>query len=96
MNFRYTDDVNGTCLRGYVRTTYSNLLKAFGSPNIGRGDKTTAEWGLKFEDGTVATIYDWKEPLTPTEEYFWHVGGFNNRAVHRVCAVLGTMPEKYF
>jgi translation initiation factor IF-1 len=24
------------------------------------GDKVTIEWGIRFEDGTIATIYDWK------------------------------------
>ena len=96
MNFKHTNNIAGTCLRGYVRTTYEKLLEVFDVPNIGAGDKTNAEWGLRFEDGTVATIYDYKEPYVPTSEYDWHIGGINNRAVHRVCAALGTLPTRYF
>lgn len=96
MNFKYSTNTAGTCLRGYVRTTYADLIKAFGAPNIGSGDKVNSEWGLKFEDGTLATVYDYKEPMTPVQEYDWHIGGLSPKAVHRVCAALGTMPTRYF
>ncbi len=65
---------NGTSLQGYVRTTYAQLVALFGE-GVGAGDKTTAEWILEFDDGTVATIYDWKELETPMGPYNWHVGG---------------------
>ena len=67
-------DCNMTSLQGYVTTTYDTLVELFGEPMRG-GDKTTAEWVLKFSDGTVATIYDWKEYNTPMGLYDWHVGG---------------------
>jgi hypothetical protein len=59
------------------------LIEVFGEPESG-GDKTTVEWCLAFEDGTVATIYDWKEYDTPTGLYHWHIGGRSNLAVARV------------
>ena len=68
---------NGTSLRGYVKTTYTDLVAIFGEPQRG-GDKTTAEWVVTFgrgKDKVVATIYDWKEYDTPMGEYNWHVGG---------------------
>jgi DNA-binding ferritin-like protein len=43
---------------------------------------------LEFEDGTVATIYDWKEYQTPMGLYHWHIGGRNNLAVHRVISTF--------
>jgi len=39
---------------------------------------------LAFEDGTVATIYDWKEYETPMGLYHWHIGGMSKLAVARV------------
>ena len=39
---------------------------------------------LRFEDGTVATIYDWKEDETPLGDYDWHIGGKTPRAFDRV------------
>ena len=83
MKFTNDADRNGTHLQGYVQAYYHQLVEVFGEPE-GGGDKTTAEWALEFEDGTVATIYDWKEYETPMGLYHWHIGGRNNLAVDRV------------
>jgi hypothetical protein len=82
MKFTQADwtEANMTSLQGYMRATYNQLVSRFGEPD-GGGDKTTVEWVLKFEDGTVATIYDWKECSTPMYEYDWHIGGKSKRAV---------------
>ena len=89
MKFTKTDwtEANGTHLQGNVYATYDQLVARFGEPE-GGGDKTTVEWVLKFEDGTVATIYDWKEYETPTYMYDWHIGGRNKTAVARVQQAL--------
>lgn len=85
---KFTTYANGTgsSLQGYITTTYDRLTRVFGQP-VG-GDKTTAEWAIQFKDGTVATIYDWKEFSTPVGQYRWHIGGQNNRAVELVTATL--------
>ena len=89
MKFTQTDwtEANGTSLQGYVTAYYHELVEVFGEPE-GGGDKTTVEWALKFADGTVATIYDWKEYETPMGQYRWHIGGHNKRAVHAVISTL--------
>jgi hypothetical protein len=78
-----TSEIDGTHLVGYVETTFDELKKTFGEPHwLDSGDgKTTAEWAFKFFDGTIATIYDWKEPETPLGKYEWHIGGKDQRAV---------------
>ena len=85
MKFTSADwqEVNGTSLQGYITATYDQLVERFGQPE-GGGDKTTVEWCLKIADGTVATIYDWKEYQTPTDLYRWHIGGRNSRSVNLV------------
>ena len=75
---------SGSCLQGYIKTTYDELVNVFGEPTTFQGDKITAEWIIKFSDGTVATIYDWKLSETPMGVYDWHIGGFNQRAVELV------------
>ena len=75
---------SGTSYMGSVKTTYNRLVEIFGEPHLRDGDKTTAEWVLEFQDGTIATIYDWKLSETPTYEYNWHVGGFSKDAVDKV------------
>jgi hypothetical protein len=89
MKFTQTDwtEANGTHLQGYVRAYYHELVEVFGAPE-GGGDKTTVEWALKFEDGTVATIYDWKEYETPMASYDWHIGGKSKQAVHAVTSTF--------
>lgn len=90
MNFT-TENVNanGTWLQGYMEATRREIEFAFGEPCFeGEGDKTTTEWELLFEDGTVATIYDWKryEMGAPEmdERTTWNIGGKTIAAVDRV------------
>ena len=80
-------EANGTSLQGYITATYDQLVARFGQPD-GGGDKTTVEWVLAFADGTIATIYDWKEYETPMGLYRWHIGGVNKTAVTRVTQSL--------
>ena len=89
MKFTQTDwtEANGTHLQGYIRAYYHELVEVFGAPE-GGGDKTTVEWALKFEDGTVATIYDWKEYETPMGSYDWHIGGKSKQAVRAVTSTF--------
>ena len=77
------DDVDMTGLVGYVNTTYADLVEAFGKPLSGSGDgKVNSEWIIKFANGEVATIYDWKEyrSISETEKISWHIGG-NSRSI---------------
>jgi hypothetical protein len=83
MKFTKNADTNGTYLQGYLLARFEDLEAVFGE-SAGAGDKTTQEWSLQFEDGTVATIYDWKEYTTPCGLYEWHVGGASSQALIRV------------
>jgi hypothetical protein len=86
-----TNIANGTCLQGYIRANYNDLVRVFGEPNNGDGGyKVQAEWNLKFSDGTVATIYDWKEDRSPKYVRDWHIGGFNKKAVDLVHKAFDT------
>jgi hypothetical protein len=83
-------DINGTHLQGYVHLKYEQLVAAFGQPTEADGYKVDAEWGLRFDDGEIVTIYNWKngknycgpDGLRPEEITEWHVGGHNARASH--------------
>lgn len=96
MKFTKTKPINGTSLKGYIVTTYDDLVRVFGPPSFGPNsdlDKVTCEWNLKFRDGTIATIYDWKELYTPMFEHRWHVGGLNHAAVDRVHEAMSKETE---
>ena len=87
MKFTKDANVNMTSLKGEVLTTFSELCEVFGQPDQGPNadmDKVTCEWALKFADGTIATIYDWKTGSTPFGQYEWHIGGHDYTAVERV------------
>jgi len=81
---------NLTCLQGYITTEYDTLVEKLGEPILGAsGDgKVSAEWIIKFGDGQVATIYDYKEPSTPKDTYDWHIGGNNRQVVKRIEEIL--------
>jgi len=97
LKFSKTAKTNGTGLKGYVTTTYAQLVKVFGLPNYGPNDlgrdKVTCEWKLTFADGTIATIYDWKLESTPMGVYDWHIGGVSGDACLRVADALNTVLE---
>lgn len=72
--------LSGTSYHGHVvKTTYNNLIKAFGAPQYQFGDKSNADWHLESK-GVVFSIYDWKEALIPSQypdmEFEWHIGAF--------------------
>lgn len=82
-------DVNMTGFLGEVNTTYARLVELFGQPLSGSGDgKVNSEWIIKFANGEVATIYDWKMPETPTDDYDWHIGGHKRWVVAQVAALV--------
>lgn len=93
MQFTKNADVNMTYLQGEVLTTYGDLVRVLGEPDIGPngdpGEKVTCKWCLQFEDGTIATVYDWKtHGRTPRGTYDWHIGGHSKKAVDRVMEIL--------
>lgn len=75
------DKAYGTSLQGYVKTTFAVLVALMGEPHCINGDKTTAEWGWKLENGQSLTVYDWKRGATPEGLYNWHIGGHSQAAL---------------
>ena len=87
MKFTNKANINMTGLKGEFPITFSELVEIFGAPDYGPNcdlDKTTCEWRLQFEDGTIASIYDYKVGYTPMGEYEWHIGGHDTKAYTHV------------
>lgn len=84
-------------LRGYVNANFWDLVEKFGEPTYNESfgeDKVDVEWCIEFDDGTIATIYNWKDydggqRCRSDVNYRWHIGGFSNQAVDAVQAVVG-------
>ena len=87
-------NTNGTHLQGYINCSYDEITSAFGYPlsTDYLDSKTDAEWDIEFDDGTVATIYNYKngksylgaEGLNLCDMKQWNVGGHDKSAVNRV------------
>lgn len=94
---------NGTSLQGYISATFDELVNTFGEPGKGDEYKTDAEWIIEFDDGTVATIYNWKDGrnycgsdgLDVEDITDWHIGGNGQRSVDLVESVLEKCPVSY-
>jgi hypothetical protein len=96
MNFTVGNaQINGTFLQSDIERTRAEIEAVFGPPNYEGDtyDKVFTEWDITFDDGTVATIYDWKRyddgPVEMHERYNWHIGGASSLAVDHVLAALG-------
>jgi hypothetical protein len=85
-----TREANGTSLQGYINTTFNNLVDVLGEPIYPNSidGKVICEWVLKFNDGTIATIYCWKLKKIPMNNYNWHIGGHSEKAVDHVNDLL--------
>ena len=87
-------NVNGTHLQGYINASYDMLTEALGYPlEEGFDDmKSDAEWTIEFDDGAVATIYNWKNGknylgangLNLCDMTQWNIGGRSEEVLARV------------
>lgn len=83
------DATAGMSLRGFVLVGFEELVEVFGQPDDGCDEKTRVEWRLRFEDGTVATVYDYYASRPVKELGYWHVGGLpGSAALLRVAEAL--------
>jgi hypothetical protein len=88
----------GTSLQGYIDADYKVLRKVFGRPDPNAHDnyKSDVEWDVVFSDGSIATIYNYKDGknycgasgTAKTKIRDWHVGGRSARALRNVELVL--------
>ena len=95
-------NTNGTHLQGYITVDYNKLCDLLGKSQNFDGYKSDWEWDIEFADGTVATIYNWKngpnygyEGVTADTIKEWNVGGFNQQALKNVKEILSLTPGKY-
>jgi len=91
--------VSGTCLQGYIREDFHNLVKIFGDPTDGDGYKQDAEFIIEYKDGDktkVATIYNYKNgrnyngDSAPKRQniFEWNVGGHSQEAYFTIQKIL--------
>lgn len=91
-------ETNGTHYFGDLLATYDEVVATFGEPMKDGFDdcKSDAEWHIQFEDGMVATIYNWKDGrnylgedgLETWEISDWHIGAHSPEVVSRIKAII--------
>jgi hypothetical protein len=79
-----------------IVTTVDKLIDAIGAPQIESNDgndKVNVEWICELSDGTVFTIYDWKEyrPIEFNEEIEFHIGAKDKASSQRAMEALGKL-----
>lgn len=93
-----TDHITGTSLQGYIDISYDELCEKLGESSEYYDDyKSDAEWIVSWEDGTIATIYNYKdgrnylgaEGLDLEDIRDWHIGGSSHKAVEKVYELFG-------
>lgn len=86
-------NINGSFYQGEVFAKYYQLVELFGEPHEYFDDyKCDAEWYIEFDDGVIATIYNWKNGRNycgfdaPHVENIneWNIGGFSIEAAGRI------------
>jgi len=89
-------NVNGTSHQGEISTSFETLLKLFGTPMSAVDNKSDVEWSIMFNDGVVATIYNWKNGpasmgvngINPVDITTWNVGGKTISAVYDIEEII--------
>jgi hypothetical protein len=88
----WDDKANGSSYQGAIDISYNEIVAKLGKPTGNDGHKVDAEWLVEFNDGTVATIYNYKDGknyngkigLETSEIRDWHIGGHNKEVVDKV------------
>ena len=82
--------IHMSMLQGTIQASIAQLEQAFGEPLRfleGGGAQTSREWHIRFDDDTVATIYDWQKTAlgaAPEDVLVWRIGGMKREAAELV------------
>jgi len=79
------DETNGSAHVGDIEATYKEICSLFGKPLSYDKGKVDVHWVVKFNDGTVASIYNWKngkaymgdDGLSVQSIKTWSIGGLS-------------------
>lgn len=105
MTFKTHNDMSidtvGTSLQGMLEIGYDELCKVFGQPERFEAGKIDARWKIAFDDGEVATIYNYKDGQAYREDgkqvesiRDWHIGGFMPNVADRVQIAIDLSREQ--
>ena len=87
-------NLGGTHRVGELDGVYKkDIEKVFGPPTWDQGsadDKVQVEWTIKFPDGTIGSIYDYKQyNVDPDDISYWSIGGRTGLEAYYVKKAMG-------
>ena len=93
---RFPIRVGQATLRGHLDADYNTICKFFGQPLDSDGYKIDAEWHVRFADGGIAVIYNYKNGKAylgesgpdVSEIEVWNIDGNSKEATSRVKNLL--------
>ena len=92
MNYKAADKEKtwGTGFQGDLHVDYLKIVDVFGDPHWGPSadEKIQVEWILEWDDGTIATIHDWRTKEPPEKVKDWSIGGSSKKAFYYVTAAV--------
>lgn len=91
-----SDSISGTYYVDDVKASYQKLIKLLGkAKNVSSiGGKTRVTWVFKDRDGTIVTLYDYKEKVPLSEVKYWNIGS-RGQGDKEASARLKFMIEQY-
>ena len=106
MDFKTHNDIEISASGGlldYVDVSYDKLLRTFGAPHDGDEYKVDAEWDIQFEDGRVATIYNYKngknylgrQGKSVENIYEWHIGGNDKSVIKDIKEIINNSSIRF-
>ena len=87
-------NVGGSSRQGELNGIYKkDIEQIFGPPTWEEGSsdgKVQVEWVIKFPDGTIGTVYDYKQyNIDPDDVDHWSIGGSKGLAAYYVKKAMG-------
>jgi hypothetical protein len=69
----------------FENVSFEELVELFGNPITTEDNDIRLQWLIEFEDGLLATIYDYKQKKSIwTDPIEWSVGGHDPRVMDRI------------
>jgi len=83
-------DTEDCIFQGYVYSSMKQLTELFGEPTLyPKTSRVKSEWCVKFDDGNLATVYDYEEAFLPTGPYEYHIAGSTPKAADYIKKIVG-------
>lgn len=83
------EKISGSFYVGQIDLSFLDIVRKLGPASAKSPDgKVKARWIIKFEDGTIASLYDWKSGTSIKDLSNWRIGGHSYLAMYYVYQIF--------